>query len=131
MKLAVAKLQLKGKLAEAAEHSIACKRLPVASMPQEMRLQKRFGGLISESEVLLRASHESFEPCSMSNLEMFFACSRFASSIAPTKAEQHEELKPSDPDLVQSVNRYDLQVLPENPHLSFSLRFRFSNAERW
>ena len=123
MELAIAKLQLKRKLAEAAEHSITSKWLPVASMSQEVRLHQSLGGLVSEREVLLRSSDEGFEPCSMSNLQMFLACSRFASRIAPTKAEQNEELKPSDPNLVQSVNRYDPQVLPESPHLSFSLRF--------
>ena len=66
MELAIAKLQLKRKLAEAAEHSITSKWLPVASMSQEVRLHQSLGGLVSEREVLLRSSDEGFEPCSMS-----------------------------------------------------------------
>ena len=53
MELAIAKLQLEGKLAEVAKHSEFCKRLPVASMPQEMRLDERLGGLVRIGKVLL------------------------------------------------------------------------------
>ena len=53
MELAIAKLQLEGKLAEVAKHSVISKRLPVASMPQEMGLDERLGGLVRISKVLL------------------------------------------------------------------------------
>ena len=52
MELAVAELQLKRKLAETAEHSIACKRLPVASMPQEVRFHQGLGRIVCKSKVL-------------------------------------------------------------------------------
>ena len=52
MELAIAKLQLERKLAEVAEHSIPSKRLPVASMPQEVGLDERLRGLIRISKVL-------------------------------------------------------------------------------
>ena len=53
MELAIAKLQLEGKLAEVAEHSEFSERLPVASMPQEMGLDQRLRGLVRINEVLL------------------------------------------------------------------------------
>ena len=49
MEKAVSKLQL----AEVAQHAIARQGLPVASMPQEMRLQQRLGGFVGEGKVLL------------------------------------------------------------------------------
>ena len=130
MKLAIAKLQLKWKLAEAAKHSITRQRLSVASMSQKVRLHKCLGGLVGEGEVLLRSSDEGFESGRMSEMKMFFACWWLASRIAATNAEQNEELKPSDSNTIRSVNRYDPQVLPENPHLGFSLRLGFLVAER-
>ena len=53
MEKAVSKLQLKWQLAEVAQHAIARQGLPVASMPQEMRLQQRLGGFVGEGKVLL------------------------------------------------------------------------------
>ena len=87
VKLAIAKLQLKWKLAEAAKHSITRQRLSVASMSQKVRLHKCLGGLVGEGEVMLRSSDEGFESGSMSEMQMFFACWWLASCIAPTNAE--------------------------------------------
>ena len=53
MEKTVTKLQLKWQLAEVAQHAIARQGLPVASMPQEMRLQQRLGGFVGEGKVLL------------------------------------------------------------------------------
>ena len=74
MKLAIAKLQLKWKLAEAAEHSISSQWLSVASMSQKVRLHKCLGCLVGKGEVMLRSSDEGFESGSMSKMQMFFAC---------------------------------------------------------
>ena len=52
VELAIAKLQLEWKLAEIAEHSIISKRLPVASMPQQMGLDERLCGLVRVSKEL-------------------------------------------------------------------------------
>ena len=76
-------------------------------MSQEMRLHERLGGLVSESKVLLRPSDKGPESRSVCHVQMLFASWRLASSIASSKAEQHEELKPGDPHTSRSINRYD------------------------
>ena len=53
MELAIAKLQLEGKLAEVAKHSISSEWLLVASMPHEVGLDERLRGLVSKSKVPL------------------------------------------------------------------------------
>ena len=130
MELAIAKLQLERKLAEVAEHSIMSKRLPVASMSQEVRLDERLCGLIRESKVLLRPSDEGPESRSMSQVQVLFASRRFAIGIASSKAEKHEELKPGYPHTSRSINRYDSKMLPEDADLCVSLRLRNVVAER-
>ena len=61
MELAIAKLQLEWQLAEVAQQTIFCEWLSVASMPQEVRLQKGLGGLVCKSKELLRPSDKGSE----------------------------------------------------------------------
>ena len=130
MELAIAKLQLERKLAEVAEHSIPRERLPVASMPQEVRLDERLRGLIRISKVLFRPSDECPESRGMGQVQVLLAIRRFAIGIASTKAEKHEELQPCNTHTSRSINRYDSKMVPEDADLSVGLRLRNVVAER-
>ena len=90
MELAIAKLQLERKLAEIAEHSEFCQRLPVASMPQKVGLDERLSGLVGKRKMLLGPSDEGLVSRSMRQIQVLFASRRFAIGIASTKAEKHE-----------------------------------------
>ena len=124
MELAIAKLQLKRKLAEVAEHSIPRERLPVASMPQEVRLDERLRGLIRISKVLFRPSDECPESRGMGQVQVLLAIRRFAIGIASTKAKEHEELEPCNTHTSRSINRYDTKVVPEDSDLCVCLSLR-------
>ena len=121
MELAIAKLQLERKLAEVAEHSIPRERLPVASMPQEVRLDERLRGLIRISKVLFRPSDECPESRGMGQVQVLLAIRRFAIGIASTEAEEHEEFQPSYAHTSRGINRYDSQMVPKDSYLSVSL----------
>ena len=122
VQLAVAQQQLKWKLAETAKQSITSQWLSVAIMSDQVRPHQCLGSLVGKGEVMLRSSDEGFESGSMGEMQMFIACWWLASRIAPTNAEQNEELQPSDSNTIRSVNRYDPEVLPEGSHLCLSLR---------
>ena len=124
MELAIAKLQLERKLAEVAEHSIPSKRLPVASMPQEVGLDERLRGLIRISKVLFGPSDECPESRGMGQVQVLLAIRRFAIGIASTKAEEHEEFQPSYAHTSRGINRYDSKMVPKNSYLCVSLSLK-------
>ena len=129
MELAIANLQLEWQLAEVAQQTIFCEWLSVASMPQEVRLQKGLGGLVCKSKELLRPSDKGSEACSMGQLEVLFVSWRLASCIASPKAEKYVELEPGDSHTSSSINRYDTQMLPEDADLSCRLHLRVNDAK--